>query len=254
MKLGTENRKSVYALVVLGVIAAYMVYSQLLSGPSSTPAPVAAPRTGDTADTPAPVEAPATAEKSPSGPDISRAGQQGAARPGGSARNGGEFHPVLRAKKKEDRIARIADIDPTLRLDLLAKVMRVAPAGGDRDLFQILKGPPVKETAALKGPEPKVPPPFVGPRPPPPPPPPQPPRPPAPPEPIPLKYYAYSTIHPDGKRTAYFLDGDEPLAADEGTTLKGRYRIVRIGLDKVLVEDLVQKRQQSINIEPEGAG
>ena len=39
MKLGLENRKQVYAVVVLGVIAAYMVYSQLLSGPSSSPAP-----------------------------------------------------------------------------------------------------------------------------------------------------------------------------------------------------------------------
>ena len=241
MKIGAENKNKLYIMIVLLVVAGYMVYSNLLSGPSSTPAP----RSTDTALT-----VPG-AEKA-AGPDISRSAGQGTARPTARGKNG-DFRPVLRAKKKEDRID-VAKVDPTIRFDLLDKVLAVPPAGGERDLFQILKAPPVKASALPATPEPKVYA-FVGPRPPPPPPPPQRPADPPPPEPIPLKYYGYTMERPDGKRTAYFHDGsdDLPVEAIEGTILKGRYRIVSIGLDKVLVEDTVQKRRQSLNIEPEGS-
>jgi hypothetical protein len=244
VKIGAENKKSLYALGVLGVVAAYLVYSQFFSGPSYTTVQPPA-RSDNSAAAPGPA---ATSQ----GPDVSRA--QNAARPASRSRNG-EFHPVLVPKKKEDRIANIFDIDPTLRLDLLAKVMKVPPAGGERDLFQISNTPPVRVAEALKGPEPKVYP-FVGPRQPPPPPPPQPAAPVI--TPIPLKYYGYSALNPNGKRTAYFLspgpDGDEILEAKEGTVLKGRYRIVQIGVDKVLVEDTQDKRRQPLNLEPEVTG
>jgi hypothetical protein len=36
--------------------------------------------------------------------------------------------------------------------------------------------------------------------------------------------------------------------------LKGRYRIVQIGVDKVLVEDTQDKRRQPLNLEPEVTG
>jgi hypothetical protein len=247
MKLGIENKSQVVILSGLGLVAAYLLYTNLFSGSSSTPAPAA--RTGDSA-----AAVPGTAEKAPdaSGPDISRSGQQASVRPGANAKSN-DFHPVLRSKKKEERATNVAQQDPRLRLDLLAKVMQVPPAGGERDLFQILKTAPVKQAELVKGPEPKVYA-FVGPRPPPPPPPPKADPPPPAPEPIPLKYYGYSTVRPDGKRTAYFLDGEDILEAIEGATLKGRYRIVQIGLDKVLVEDTQQKRRQSVNIEPEATG
>jgi hypothetical protein len=245
MKLGAENKKKVYFLAALGVVAAYLVYSQFFSGPSYTPTPAPAAKSGDATAAP-----PATPEKGPA-PDVSRASQPVPGRSGTTAKSS-EFHPVLRSKKKEDRVD-VTKMDPTLRLDLMSKVMEVPPAGADRDLFQILKAPPVKEIAMLKGPEPKMRP-FMGPPAPAPPKPDPPPPPPPPLEPIPLKYYGFSTIRPDGKRTAYFLDGDDILEAIEGTTLKGRYRIVQIGLDKVLVEDTQAKRRQAVNLEPEPTG
>ena len=239
MKIGAENKKSVYALALLGVFAAYMVYSNFFSGPSYAPSTPARP-SGDTSE-PAPA---ATPEKS-AGPDISRAG---------SRSKTAEFHPALRSKKKEERMANIETADPTIRFDLLEKAMHVPPAGGERDLFQISKTPPVKETAALlKGPETKIIP-FVGPQLPPPPPGPKPLPPPPPPTPVPFKYFGYSAVHPDGKRTAYFLEGEEILEANEGAVLKGRWRIVQISLDKVLVEDTQEKRRQPLNIEPELTG
>ena len=136
--------------------------------------------------------------------------------------------------------------------------MKVPQAGGERDLFQISKTPPVKATA-LAGVEPQVHPnTFVGPRQPPPPPPPPGPPPPPPPTPIPFKFYGVSSVHPDGTRTAYFIatgaDGDEIFMANEGTVLKGRFRIVQIGVDKVLVEDTQDKRRQPLNMEKENTG
>src|SRR5262249_25149660 len=145
----------------------------------------------------------------------------------------------------EDRI--VPDkVDPTLRLDLLAKVQNVESAGGTRNLFQ-MGPPPAKPVELPKGPEPVV---VIGPAPPapkvetPPPPPP-------PPPPIPLKFYGFSTVRGNAKKTAYFLDGEDILSASEGDTLKRRYRVVRIGPNSVLMEDTESKRQQSLPLAEE---
>jgi hypothetical protein len=50
----------------------------------------------------------------------------------------------------------------------------------------------------------------------------------------------------NGKKTAFFLDGDEISVAAEGDTVKKRYRVVRIGVNSVLMEDTESKRQQSL--------
>jgi hypothetical protein len=249
MKLGTENRKSVYALGVIGAFAAYMVYANFFSGPSyKTVTPP--PTRSDSSD------AAATAPEKSSGPDISQAKGK-VSRASSSKSKNGEFHPVYISKKKEDRVD-VSSVDPTIRFDLLERAMKVPPAGGERDLFQILKSPPVKQVASLNGPETIVHP-FVpyGPHLPPPPPPKPGPAPPAPPTPIPFKYYGICTVHPDGTHTAYFIlpgattETDEILSANEGTILKGRYRIVQIFPDRVVVEDTQDKRRQPVTIEKE---
>jgi hypothetical protein len=130
----------------------------------------------------------------------------------------------------------------------------VPQAGAERDLFQILKSPPVHaDTAQLKGEEPHV---WriYGPQPPPPPPMPAPDPSTLPPPPIPLKYYGICTERLNGKKTAYFLDNDEIIEATEGMTLKGRYKVVRIGEKAVVMEDMQSKRQQDLPLVPELAG
>jgi hypothetical protein len=237
MKIGAENKKSVWALVVLGGIAAYLMYTNLFSGPSAAPARPA--RTPSVDAIPEAVAAPDNSKGAPQRP-AARAQAQ-------------EFRPVLRPKKKEDQIIDIRAVDPTIRLDWLARVQQVPQAGGERDLFQILKAPPVHEAAQLTGEEPHVGKVYGPPAPPPPAlPPPDPSTMPAPP--IPLKYYGFCTERNNGKKTAYFLDNDEIIQATEGTTLKGRYRVVRIGLNVVVMEDLQSKRQQNLPLEPEMAG
>ncbi len=233
MTVGTGDRKKVIFLCALGALAVYLVYTNLLAGPSAVPGDTSPrataappPSIGPPVDTPGPKRAP-----------VKRVGT-------------GEWQPVLRSKRPEERIDPSV-ADPTLKLDLLAKVEAVDSAGGTRNLFQFGQPPP-KETAAAKpaGPEPSVWP-MVGPKPLPPPPAP---APPAPPPPITLKFYGISTVRADGKKTAYFLDGDEILKAAEGDTLKRRYKVIRIGPTSVLMEDMEVKQQQSVPLAPEAQG
>ena len=250
MKLGAENRNKVYALAVLGVLAAYLVYSNFFSGPSYKPVTPQSVRNEAGSDTAA------TAGATPdhgSGPDISQAKSKVGKGVAAKAKTG-EFHPEYIPKKKEDR-PDVATIDPTIRFDLLDRAMKVPQAGAERDLFQISKTPPVK--AQLASTEPRVKP-FIpyGPRAPVKPGPPLPPgRAVEAPLVVPFKYYGVSRILPDGTRTAYFIapgtDGDEIMMANEGTVLKKNFRIVQISADRVVVEDTQDKRRAILNMEKE---
>jgi len=253
VKLGTENRKKVGFLAVLAVVAGYLVYSNVLSGPAGTPDRGGSPPAAESARTSAP--APPDAEGTP-GQDAPRTEAPGPkGTPPASNRNASgarneEFHPVLHSKRPEDHIDPMT-IDPILRLDLLAKVQAVELAGGSRNLFQF-STPPVK-TEALKGPEPKVVPKpgsavvqAAG----------DPAKPAGPPPPplINLKYYGFATGRDNGRKTAFFLDGDEISVAAEGDTVNKRYRVVRIGVNSVLIEDTESKRQQSLPLTEEQPG
>jgi hypothetical protein len=249
MKLGTENKKSVWALAVLGVVAAYFVYTNVLSDSSSpTVAPKSAALTereraaAEIAGAPAPIPSTAPAPQ-PAAPSR----QLG----GASRSRGDEFHPSLRSKRKEDQIDPLT-VDPTLRLDLLAKVQSVKLDGGQRNLFQFGKA---EEVAVLKGPEQKIvpkresmgPPVYT-------PPPPPTPVTAAPPPPITMKYYGLATKRIDGKKTAFFLDGEEIILATEGMTVKKRYKIVRINTESVVIEDTDVKREQTVKISEDAGG
>src|ERR1019366_8964619 len=101
MKFGTEDKKKVWVLATLGVVAAYFVYSNVFSDSGSTAAPksalvtererIAAEGTGA-----APAAVPGPPAVSPTAPPR---------RLGGASRSrGDEFHPSLRPKNKEDQI------------------------------------------------------------------------------------------------------------------------------------------------------
>ena len=157
---------------------------------------------------------------------------------------------MLHSKRPEDRIDPMT-IDPILRLDLLAKVQGVELAGGSRNLFQF--SPPPVKAEALKGPEPKVVP-----------------KPdrrvsgrrtirPSRPGRLRLRpsissITAFRRARNNGKKKAFFLDGDEISVAAEGDTVKKRYRVVRIGVNSVLMEDMESKRQQSLPLTEEQPG
>jgi hypothetical protein len=223
MTIGAQDKKKLSFLVVLGVVAAYTVYSNLLSGPDIPPQ-----RAASSAPAPAAV---------PGAPSI---GQAQAPRAASSRVRSEEFHPVLHSKRQEDR-PEVGSIDPTLRIEYFAKVQAVELAGGSRNLFQFSTAPPPKPVEMPKGKEPTIVPKQVvsvataaGP------------PAAAPPPPINLKFYGFTTRRNGGKKTAYFLDGDEILSASEGDVLKRRYKVLKIGPTSVLMEDTDIKRQQSV--------
>jgi hypothetical protein len=248
VKLGLEEKWKVIALGGLGLVAAIAVYVNVLApsgAPSASPRPAAASVPEETpANVPAVRPAPARPASVPSPRVASRA-----ARP--AERNRGEeFHPVLHSKNPDEQIDPNT-VDPRIRLDLLAKLQRVAPAGNGRNLFQLGPAPPPKPV----GPEPKI---VVQKRPPGPPDPFQqpvvaaagPPQP-APLPPITFKYYGLAAVRPDGKRTAFFLNGDEILIRGVGDVVSGSYKLVSVGLTSAVVEDAPSKRQQTVPLAEE---
>lgn len=236
MKLGADRKKLVF-LGGLVVIGGYMFYSNVLSGPSSSPEP-SRPSPTPVRNAPAVLPASASPETQPA-----------ARRQASSSKNNEDFRPSLKPKRPEDRVDPMT-IDPTLRLYQLAKVQSVVMEGGSRNLFQLGQAPPpplpkepivkpktpmqVAQEEAQK----KI---DAGPPPPPPPPP------------INLKYYGYSTTRGDNRKRAFFLDGDNILVGAEGDMVTKRYKVVRIGVNSVVMEDTQFKHEQTLPLTEEGA-
>jgi hypothetical protein len=247
MKAGLEDKRKVAALGVLALVAGYFFYSNVLApsgAPTASPRPAAA-TVPEEIPAGVPAERPVAAR--PASVPSPRVAAH-AARPAERNRSE-EFHPVLHSKNPDEQIDPNT-VDPRIRLDLLAKLQRVAPAGNGRNLFQLGAAPPPVPT----GPEPKI---IVPKRPPGPPEIPQPnvtasgPPPPVPLPPITFKYYGLTTVRPNGKRTAFFLNGDEILIRGVGDVVSGSYKLVSIGLTSAVVEDTPSRRQQTVPLAEE---
>jgi hypothetical protein len=162
-----------------------------------------------------------------------------------------EFRPSMK-RKPEDAVAPDS-IDPTLRLDLLARAQSQQLETLGRNPFQfgqppappippapkvIPKTPDQIAAEAKKAAEP--------------------PKPTGPPQPAPLnlswKYYGYTSPRGSAQKRAFFLDGDDIMFANEGEVLKRKYRVVRIGVNSVVVEDTDTKSQQTLPLAEEAVG
>jgi hypothetical protein len=243
MKSGFENKKQVVVLAVLGVGVIGTIYYNFFMDSSPAPAPKASRSITQYADAPPVATEPAPAVSAPTVPVTAPRQHVG------NRAKSDEFHPTLRSKRKEEQIDP-RDIDPTLRLDLLAKVQDVKLEGGQRNLFQfgemvkvapvlngegpIIKPLPIKRTAM--GPPQYFPPPPPGPVVAPPPPP------------FTPKYYGLATKQIDGHKTAFFLDGEDIILATEGMTVKKRYKLMRINATSVVVQETESKTEQTVQI------
>jgi hypothetical protein len=156
------------------------------------------------------------------------------------------FRPSLKPKDGVD----VTRTDPTLRLELLAKVREVAVEGGARSLFDYspAPAPPLPQVDPIKAILP-------GPVPPPaptvpvaPPKPVDPPKPPPPP--IPLKFYGFAGKPTEGPRRGFFINGDpatgDIFVAAEGETVKDHYKVIRFGVNSVVMEDTANQNQQTL--------
>jgi hypothetical protein len=136
------------------------------------------------------------------------------------------------------------DVDPTLRLDLLARLQSVEQGENGRNLFQMGAAPltdaqgrpiahpiiPVKQLVL----------------------------PPATPTPaiadvnIPLKYYGFAKpVDKAENNRGFFLDGDNILIASEGEVVKSRYLVVELTPRSARLEDTQVKKGKALPLEPE---
>jgi hypothetical protein len=243
MNLGAEPKK----IAVLGVLLAvggYFFYSNVISDandnrPHQPPAAT-------------PVKQALSAALDGTAP-VSTAARGPVVRATSRSKTSEEFHPSMK-RKPEDALDPTS-IDPTLRLDLLAKVQGQELATAGRNPFQfgqpppppIPKAPPIdpKALAAAKEKEkakavetPKAPE--------------------GPPKPPPLnlawKYYGYTSPRGSTQKRVFFLDGEDILTANEGEVLKKKYKVVRIGVNSVVMEDIDTKSQQTLPLAEEALG
>ena len=227
MKLGDEPKK-VALLVALLVGAVAIFYHQFASGPE------AAPPTR-TAQPPA-RQARSAAEQLLEG---------GALRPRNNPRANTDFKPTFKRTKQGETLDP-AKVDPTLRMDLLARVQAVGYAGVERNLFlfgaakpKVTTPPPEASKPGSAMPGASKPagsdPPATPSKPPPPP--------------ITMKYFGFANRPGDARKRAFFMDGEEIVVAAEGEVIKKRYKIVRVGINSVVVEDLDYKSQQTLPLQ-----
>lgn len=222
MTLGADRRK-VILLGGLAVLAAYLLYSNF----SADEPPPRAPRTQPIASA---AKANGLAAKLP------------VVRPRMARSANREFRPSLKPRPDEEALDPMK-IDPTLRLDLLAKLKNVQADRVERSLFDFSAEPP-------KEPEPKIVPKDVAqakaeaeapkipedlPKPVKPPPPP-----------INLKFYGFISPADAPVKRAFFLDGEEIFVAGEGDVIRKKYKIVRIGVNSAVVEDTEHQHQQTL--------
>jgi hypothetical protein len=237
VKLGAEKKNQVILLGVLVAIILVVVYMNFFSGGSDSalrPAPVAAPAAVVVGGNAPPVAAPIGTAL----PDTRRR----TTRPATS----GEIKFRQGFARPEDR-PDPATVNPTLRLDLLAKVQNLEPGGAMRNLFQYGAAPP-PAAAAIE--LPKNPPKIAINKPPvtAPPPPGPPPAPTAPP--MTFKYYGYQVPKTDGLKEAFLLDGDDIIVAHENESVKsGRYKVVKIGVNSITIEDTQFKSEQTLQLQ-----
>ena len=245
LTLGTNEPKKIAILAGLVIVGGVVFWMN--SGSSDVPA---ARPTGPrpTAPLVAPQRPPATTAEGIARPQ----------RPTARQRQLQEFRPSLKAKRPEDRPDPLT-VDPAVRLDLLTKLQKVNVEGVHRSIFEFGTAPAPKPVAS-EAKKPPVPSPIIDPakakeeaaKPPAPPPPPK----------IPLKFYGFTTAQVQGPKRAFFVEGDCTGSAlecsvhvvTEGDVVKRQYRIVRIGVNSVVVEDIDHKNQQTLPLEEAPVG
>jgi hypothetical protein len=200
IKVGTENKRNVIlASVLLIAVIGIAIYEFGGSSPAPAPAPVT------------PVVA--TAPKSPSP------------------------SPVPAQGPAATRIGTAApqNLDPSLRMDLLAQSETVEYAGNGRNIFSADSAPvaieqPVKsarnQPAVAQAPAYTPPPAPVAPA-------------------IDLHYFGYSTTR-DGKRRAFLIRGEDIYNAGVGEIVNHRYKIVAVNPNGCQITDLSYNNTQTV--------
>jgi hypothetical protein len=137
--------------------------------------------------------------------------------------------------------------EPELRLDLLQKIKKADYTGSGRNIFSAVVPPPAPGTPGNPI-KPTHPYPTV--RQPPPP----------PPVTVPGTLYGYAVMKDNGKRLAFFQEGEDVLVVEEGSEFLHGYRLIKVGPDTADVEEISSGRHaivqmtQPASVESPGGG
>jgi hypothetical protein len=211
IKVGTENKRNVVIAVVLLCVLAYLVVTQLMSGPPA-PAPLTAP---------------------PRAAQVRQAPQTGGATSGTAGGTTSARSSTGAAGGPDARKVPGSGLDPALHLEKLAANESIEYAGSGRNIFSADSAPvEIEQAKAPARPGPIVPAVYT------PPPIPQPPA-------IDLHYFGYSASK-DGKKEAFLLHGDDIFEAAAGEIVNHRYKIVAVDIHSVQVTDLSYNNTQTL--------
>lgn len=121
-------------------------------------------------------------------------------------------------------------LDPTLRLDLLRATESIEYKGSGRNIFREYVPPPpvVEKPVVVQQPTIQCP---GDPR--------------CPPPPIPLKFFGFASRPGEAKKVFLSHEGDVFIAG-EGEIVNRRYRVLRIGVNSVEIEDVLSNHRQTI--------
>lgn len=143
----------------------------------------------------------------------------------------GKQAPVARGAAPA-RLPALNTLDPTLRLDILRASEATDYKGSGRNIFafkeRVIEQPRVPVVA--QGPkcpgDPRCPPP--------------------PPPPIPLTFYGFSSRPGEPKKVFLKSNDGDVFTAAEGEVVNRRYRVLRIGVNSVEIEDVLSNNRQTI--------
>ena len=128
------------------------------------------------------------------------------------------------------RLTGLAALDPTLHPELMKQAESLEYSGRGRNIFSLFSAPaeiPKPVASVRQAPV------NTGPPPPPPPPP------------ITLGFYGYAA-EKGGQKQVFLLKGDDIFIASEGDVVDRRYRVGKIGVASVQVEDIPYHNTQTL--------
>ncbi len=133
------------------------------------------------------------------------------------------------------RLESAAALDPTLHPEWMAKAENTTYTGTSRNIFSKDSLPPAAMNAAIEKPLGSVRTgPFVAAGPPPPPA-------------IDLKFYGFATKN-GGSKLIFLSHGNDVFIAGQGDVVDGRYKVVQINPNSVVMEDLSYNDNQTLTL------
>jgi hypothetical protein len=130
------------------------------------------------------------------------------------------------------RVESATSLDPTLHPEWMAKAENTVYSGTSRNIFSKDSLPPVQEAAIEKPIASARTGPVVPSGPPPPPP-------------IDLKFYGFAKQQ-NGRQLVFLMHGEDIFIAGVGDIVDGRYKVIQVNSNSVVVEDLAYTNQQTL--------